>query len=191
MELDNTKYGQVRFAGTGGVYDPGTLGANWGWTSAASVAKTDNSTKNASSTKATWSHDDNRVSEYLLCTNFDFAIPTQATITNVWVEGLFTNTTVSVTQNSIKLQNSGVIGNEKASGSISTSAFEIYNWGGDGLWGATLTPAIVNGSNFGVGLSFSKPGTAGGAGVLSCFYVLMGIEYTLPAAAGALVGLIG
>lgn len=65
----------------------------------------------------------------------------------------------SVTENSIKLVKGGVVtGNDKSTGAaLPQNSPDVYRSYGGALdmWGATLTPADVNASNFGVGVSYA------------------------------------
>lgn len=65
--------------------------------------------------------------------------------------------------NSIKLFKAGAVtGNDKSPGTNVTSIATPQQWGSaSDLWGATLTPADVNATNFGVGLSIVGNGGTG------------------------------
>jgi hypothetical protein len=61
----------------------------------------------------------------------------------------------------VKLVKAGsIVGNNKASGSLSTSDTDTYTTfgGSSDLWGITLTPSDVNASNFGVVIGFTGSG---------------------------------
>lgn len=86
----------------------------------------------------------------LIATNFGFAIPTGSIITGVEakIEGRAPN---NLPGELAYLGNSTFIGTEKTNGwTTLTTTNTTYIFGSStDLWGATLTPAIVNGSNFG------------------------------------------
>jgi len=94
-------------------------------------------------------------SDWLLATNFGFSIPDGATIVGVRVGFLGTTDYMFDGEPAEqvaygKLYNSGLIGAER--GPVSFNGGESLLGASNNLWGATLTPAIINGANFGVGL---------------------------------------
>lgn len=97
-----------------------------------------------------------QISNYLKVTNFNFLIPSDATITGVTVSIERSSNTLNGTHDdSIKLVKGGVIlGNELASASQWPTSDAVATYGSSSnLWGLTLTPADVNASTFGVVIS--------------------------------------
>ena len=94
-----------------------------------------------------------QISNYLKVTNFNFAIPTDATISGITVSVERNATSLSaVNDSSLRLVKGGVIsGNDKASATPWTTSDVVATYGSaSDLWGLTLTPSDVNASNFGV-----------------------------------------
>lgn len=118
-----------------------------------------------------------QVSRYLKVTNFGFTIPLDATVTGVLVEVERSSTVgLAVVDTSVKLVKGGSItGNDKASASTwpTSDAYASYGSVSD-LWGATLTPADINSSDFGVVIS----GTASLAATMRVDHVRITIGYT-------------
>ncbi len=172
-------------AATAGPNLPGT-GANntsigtTAWTSPGNVTATDANRASASlATTAT--------SNYLLATNFGFAIPAGSTIDGVSVtinrlEGNL-STRAAIQDSTLLLSKAGTIaGTNHASASNWPTTEGAASYGGVAdLWGITLTSTDVNASNFGVALSVvnikSGPGGTETALVNS---VTMTITYTAP-----------
>jgi type IX secretion system substrate protein len=107
------------------------------------------------------------VTDYLQATGFGFSIPAGATICGVNVAILHKRLDLlllgTINDNSVKLVTGGVIGGtEHASGTQWTGTPSTASYGGSNdLWGLTLTPAIVNASNFGVAVSAELGGLLG------------------------------
>jgi len=91
-------------------------------------------------------------SDYLETTGFGFSIDSGATITGIElsVERKVT-TTDEVNDNAVRLRkNSGMVGNNKASGTQWEAAETTATYGGPGdLWGTTWSPSEINNANFG------------------------------------------
>lgn len=114
----------------------------------------------------------NVVTDNLQVTNFGFSIPSTATIQgvtatvnrlasglNVTVGGLV-NLTATVTDNSVRLAGTGVTSSNLASGAAWPGSAANATYGGtSNLWGATLTPAIVNDPSFGMALAANLNGS--------------------------------
>jgi hypothetical protein len=105
--------------------------------------------------------------QYLKATNFGFTIPTDAAICGVVVEiertdGGFLSIGTGIRDNQVSLViGNSVTGNNKAAAGNWGTADTYVTYGGSGdVWGTTLTPAIVNSSNFGVAISAKFNGIA-------------------------------
>ena len=106
----------------------------------------------------------NRITNYLLGTQYGFAIPADATIDGITVviNRVSGGTAPDVLDNIVSLVKDGVIiGDNKASAvSWPPSQFATATYGGDAdLWGTTWTPADINATAFGVVLSAQKQPT--------------------------------
>lgn len=82
---------------------------------------------------------------------------------------------------SLKLYNGAFIGTDLVTGTPSSfpSGTGDTFGGASNLWGATLTPAIVNGVNFGVGLSFYASDKGGGS-QYSNYIILTNFGFNIP-----------
>lgn len=99
-----------------------------------------------------------QLSEYLKATNFNFSIPSAATITGVTVTARINSAEVETVDNSIMLVKGGsILGTNNGSSGHSwgdTEGGKDAEWGSSAdMWGLTLTPSDVNASDFGVALS--------------------------------------
>lgn len=137
-------------ASTTGEQYPGT---------AATVDRSGNTTWD-SPTRVTANNGSDTVAEtptdYLVCSNFGFAIPTDDTILGVIVRvhiGEAGSGGSEFVPQLISAATPTLIGSAKSAVTVSgsTKTLKISGNGGD-VWGATLTPAIVNNSGFGVAL---------------------------------------
>jgi hypothetical protein len=111
-------------------------------------------------------------SHYAVGTNYGFSIPTNATITGVKVEYKIRkracNIGSTLDDNSVKLfYNGSTLGSEQSPylGWPTTLSWRTYG-GENNLWGSSLTPAIVNSSTFGAGLS--AIGVSSGEALYQC-----------------------
>lgn len=97
-----------------------------------------------------------QISNYLKVTNFNFSIPTDATITGITASIERSSNTLNGTHDSsIKLVKGGSItGNDKASASQWPTSDAVVTYGSStDLWGVTLTPTDINLSTFGIVIS--------------------------------------
>jgi hypothetical protein len=115
--------------------------------------------------------------DYLVCTNFAFAVPATATILGVIVrveageQGSGASTYVPQL---ISAATPTLIGAAKSDVSVSGATKAITtNGSATDLWSATLTPAIVNGAGFGVAI-WSTDTT----NTLEIDYVTIEVHYT-------------
>jgi hypothetical protein len=97
--------------------------------------------------------DNSEVSNYLKGTDYDFAIPTNATILGIQVTiGRRASQDYRIFDNQVKLvKNNTITGDNKAESTIPWPTTEAdYSYGGaSDLWGTTWTPADINNINFG------------------------------------------
>lgn len=113
------------------------------WTNPTNIQAND--LNNATSSGRQWTN-------WLRGTNFGFSIPAAATITNVKfdvdIKG-YSQSGGSASGWQAQLYNGGLIGTQQ-NNSFGTTITALLTIVPNGLWGATLTPAIVNGAGFGV-----------------------------------------
>lgn len=162
------------FAGSGAT----SGGTGDAWTNPGRIIANDNSYTSATIA-------DNSSSENLLATNFGFSIPTTATITGIEVTiGRYSSSPNKIYDNNVQLLVGGsATGTNKALSSTTywptTETAATYGSTTD-LWGATLTPAIINASNFGV-LFDANNNNNGTARTAYVDYIQISVTYTLPA----------
>lgn len=91
---------------------------------------------------------------YLKISGFNFGLPTDAVIKGVMV-GIKRKATGTVIDSRVSLVVNGIVGttNKSTTTSWTTTSQYAYYGASDTTWGETLTPAIVNASNFGVVIS--------------------------------------
>lgn len=127
-------------AGTGENLDRSGLTA---WTNPGNITVDDNSVARANAVSG---------SDYLIARNFGFAIPASAVIDGVVVvvrarENIASGETM---QGRLQDDTAALTGSLKTLSYNDGNVETTYTWGGaTDLWGATLTPAIVNNANFG------------------------------------------
>lgn len=97
-------------------------------------------------------------SNWLTTTNYGFTVPTGATIVGVQVcYTIRNNPGGPVSQRDVSLWNGGAIGTVDSSMPNPTNVFTVKCLGGPtSLWGASLTPAIVNSSTFGAAMKLQN-----------------------------------
>ncbi|HEY6900118.1 MAG TPA: T9SS type A sorting domain-containing protein [Puia sp.] len=140
----------------------------------------------------------NIVSDNLQLTDFGFAIPSAATIVGVTAsetrQATGLNATLlgftlfgSVVDNSVKLVGAGVTSSNLASGSGWSGTSSTVTYGGaSNLWGAALTPAIVNDPTFGFAHSVNLNGNSNALLLTSLIpganidNVTLAVTYTMP-----------
>lgn len=102
-------------------------------------------------------------SHYLNVTGFGFSVPSNATITGVYVEIQRESAAGAVNDNQVLLVKGGTAQTTQNRASLAawgtTLAWQAYGSSTD-LWGLSLAPADVNGSGFGVALSVNGNDTA-------------------------------
>ena len=101
-------------------------------------------------------------SEYLLCTNFGFSIPSGATIDGITVTVEHSaSQTNRVNDSAVRIVKGGTIGStDKASATFWGTSDASVDYGSTSdLWGETWAYSDINASNFGVVISASSTGT--------------------------------
>jgi len=154
------------FPGTGASVDRAAATA---WTSPGNVTADDGSDATAAVP-----------TDYLVCSNFNFAsIPDDAIILGVTVRVEASETGSGTTDYIPQLHSDTtptLIGSAKTAVNVSGTTKVISSNGGTtDLWGATLTPAIVKSSGFGVSLWATDT-----TNTLAIDFVTIAIEYTVP-----------
>lgn len=134
--------------------DTGANDAAYGslaWTSPGNVLASDNNRATAAVTNV------NTPTQYLKATDFDFAIPSGATIDGIIVEIERSATANACRDDRVRIVKAdGSIGtSDKASGTDwATGADQVFSYGGAAdLWGESWTPADINDVDFGVVLA--------------------------------------
>lgn len=116
---------------------------------------------------------------YLIASNYGFAIPTNATINGITVTVFRRGNSTSITDNIVSLVKGGSItGSNLASGTgWANGSMQLATYGGTNtLWGTTWTAADINASNFGV--AFSAKSSSGSTRQLDIDYIQVNIRYT-------------
>jgi MSHA biogenesis protein MshQ len=141
---------------------------------------------NAVSTNASYATAvvDGSTSQYLLCTNYGFAIPVGAMITGV---------TVNVTRRSdstsnggsqdaaMRLVKAGTPGaTDRSTTTVYTTADVVEAHGSAiDLWGTTWTPAEINAANFGAAFATTKASNGGAAHTVRVDHIQITVDYFL------------
>jgi hypothetical protein len=114
-------------------------------------------------------------SNYLIARNFGFSIPTGAVINGITVRVEASEHSTSTESLNARLQDdTGTLTGSSKNATISGTTKAVYTYGSvSDVWGATLTPAIVNDADFGVRLWFTT------AHDVRIDYVTLAIEYTI------------
>ena len=172
---------------TAGPNSPGTaanIGATIPWSNPTNVTSSNN-------TYASVSLNNGQVSDVLVATNFGFSIPASATIDGVTVEiekngtqTLFFGFPIRyITDNTISLTTDGTnpTGDNKATATQwpTTDTYTSYGGAADG-WNASLTPALVNSTNFGVYIDVTCIFLPGGPETGNIDHIRVTIDYTVP-----------
>jgi len=113
-------------------------------------------------------------SDYLVASAFGFSIPTDATINGVTVIANCSEHSTSTEVVTAQLQNdSAALFGGTDTVTVSGTTLTNYTFGGAAdLWGATITPAIVNDPDFGVRLWYTTSHT------VRVEWVTMDVQYT-------------
>jgi hypothetical protein len=119
----------------------------------------------------------------LQVSEFGFSVPASATITGVTVRIVRFGNVIQVQDSSVKLYAAGMaIGaNRAALGMSWPTGSTPRDYGTvEDLWGANLTPAVVNASTFGAGISVRYVTPAGGGPIAYVDEISMSISYCAP-----------
>jgi hypothetical protein len=157
------------FTGTGNVFC--TTGENntgigaTAWSSPPNIVSDNNTTASCNAAAS---------SQYLVGRNYSFTVPSTATILGITVRIAATESSAGTESLNAQLQNeSGTLIGSSKSAVISGTGETIYTYGGAAdLWGATLTPTIVNDPDFGVRFWFTT------AHNITVDYVTIAVEYS-------------
>lgn len=148
-------------------------GSGSGWTNSGNITADDGNTADIASTPSG--------SPNLIASSFGFNIPTGRTILGVEVKverhatGNFSTTTF---WEDVVLYNGSDLGNDKAPGGSWTGTPTVDTIGGAAdTWGASLTPAIVNSTSFGVRMKVAATGLESGH-TAHIDYVTMRVWYS-------------
>lgn len=144
------------------------------WTNPSNITANDGTTASISSGSTG--------SAYLVGSNFGFAIPTGSVITGVRVIWDVAESATGTEAVTVQLQSSSttLIGATR-SFTASGNTLTLYTVGSlTDLWGATLTPAIINDAGFGVRMWFTT------THAMTVDYVSVEVDYT-PPVSGSLV----
>lgn len=105
----------------------------------------------------------NTTSNYLVATNYGFAIPAGATITGIvaTIERGWATSNVRDNRVRIMLPDGSIGATDRASADLWLSADTVVTYGSStDLWGETWTPAGINDADFGVALSVTNTAPA-------------------------------
>jgi hypothetical protein len=164
------------FAGTG-ENNAGIGATAWSTPTAISADDASDATCSAAAT-----------SQYLIARNFGFAIPAKARIIGVLfrIEASEHTSGTEAVLSQLQNDSAALVGASKSTsneGSISGTAKAVYTYGSaSDVWGATLTPAIVNHANFGARFWFAT------AHDVRIDYVTCAIEFVGPSLASVGAG---
>ncbi len=159
----------VFFLDTGDVFPTsGTIanraGGTDNWTNPGNITADDGSVASLNT---------NPQSHYLIASGFGFSIPSGATIISVTVKIEASLSNVIIKALNAQLQDDGgsLVGSSKTVSLGASSPLTVYTYAVDN-WGATLTPAIVNDSDFGVRFWFTIQA------ISTVDYVTISVQYS-------------
>ncbi|MBS1921461.1 MAG: T9SS type A sorting domain-containing protein [Bacteroidetes bacterium] len=156
-----SSYGQISGPVNGGTFTVVAIpGSTQTWVNPGNVAASDNVYASFGSITTA-----NAYTDYLVVTNFGFAIPGGSTITGIVVEVERSDVNFRTIDNSVKIVKGGIIGGDEKAVSATyplTDTYQQYGNAGD-LWGLAWTDADINASNFGMAVSAKKINSPSGA----------------------------
>ncbi|MBI5107580.1 MAG: hypothetical protein HZA62_02430 [Rhodocyclales bacterium] len=143
------------------------------WTNSGNAASSNNS-------YATVSLDDGEQSDYLQCTNFNFTIPSSATINGITVSIERKSTATNTADRRVRIVKGGTRGSDDLASSTGyPSSDTVAAYGGSAaLWSETWTAADINSTGFGAALSAEKTDNSGGARTVSIDHIEITVDYT-------------
>ena len=158
-------FASISFAQIDGPFSGGSLttvaipGSNKTWTNPGNASPSDN----VYSTFGNLTGGVGSYTDYLVATNFGFALPSGIVITGIVVEVERADPSFRTSDYQIRIVKGGVIGTTERSGGAgysSTDSYQLYGNPGD-LWGDSWTETDINAANFGVAISAqrSNPGS--------------------------------
>lgn len=124
------------------------------------------------------------ISDFLVCNNCGFSIPSNATVKGVVVQ-LIADFTNSGPDNGgqiyqLSLANGTAVLGTDVFGTSLTAVYTAYTYGSSSfLWGAALTPAIINSSSF--GMRFAGKSQTSGYSVISVYALKLTVYYSTSA----------
>lgn len=118
-------------------------------------------------------------SVFLVVQDFGFQVPAAAKVQGVFVAVLRRAPSGELRDRTIQLAPEGnPAGDNRAAESFYSSTLATTTYGSDGdLWGQPLTPAVVNGAAFGVGIKVVRASSSGTEGVAEIDFVTIDIAY--------------
>jgi hypothetical protein len=120
----------------------------------------------------------NKASPLLEVRGFGFAIPASASIVGVSVRVLRFGNLVQITDDTVRLLAAAPLGDSRAAAMGWPTSLQSREYGTvEDTWGAALTPAIVNASSFGVGLSVIFPMAVGGGPIAFVDEITAAVTY--------------
>lgn len=151
------------------------------WSNVNNILTSDDSRATAAPTSGSPTH-------LLYGTNFGFSIPSNATITGVelYVELSKTAGVANCNDSQVRLWISGAAGSEnkaRAGNNWTTSDVDTLFGSQTDVWGESLTPAIVNASNFGGGIAAKQVASTPTAQI---DHLYMTVYYTVPSSASSI-----
>ena len=135
------------------------VGSNKSWTNTSNAGASDNSYASFGNLGGgVGSHTD-----YLVATNFNFAIPSGVLISGIVVEVERSDPSGRTSDFRVRIVKGGVIGLADRSGGAAygiSDSYQLYGNAGDN-WGEGWTPADINSPNFGVAIAAQRSVTGG------------------------------
>lgn len=143
------------------------------WTNAGNALSSNNS-------YATVSLTGNERSDYIECTNYGFAIPTNATIDGIVVSIERKASDTSIQDRRVRTIKGGNYSNDNLATSTAYTTSDVIEAHGSAtaLWGETWTDADINASNFGAALSVETSANVGTARTVSVDHIEITVHYT-------------
>ena len=166
--------------------DAGNDGSGATWAAWAGLGTLAEGMQVQSDGKAPYVTGDNFTSKGLMAYDFDFNIPTDATVTGIeaFVRAKHGSTTITAKLTVLKLRNSGgALGDDLITDDVTlTSSYQDLTYGGSTtMWGlntGTLNPTLINSSAFGVYIVVKNESTTSPDGNIFVDQVQLKVYYT-------------